>query len=136
MVRRLLVAALVLAAVFLPAQRAEGEPTRFRLCAAVSTTDPRCYNGGVTYEAGRTVFLRGRVSPAHPGFGQVLRRDPGQGRYRVVGTIGIAQDGRIRWSWPTTRRDIDRGRPYLFAFRIPDVARSNPVEIWIVPRDV
>ena len=31
-------------------------------------------------------------------------------------------------------RDIDGGEPHLFAFRIPDVGRSNLVEVWVVPR--
>jgi len=105
---------------------------RFRVCAAVSTTDRDCY-GSVTYEAGQTVFLRGRLRPAHPGFGQVLRAAPG-GRWRVVGTIGVQQDGRARWSWTARTRDVDGGRPHRFAFRVPGVARSNVVEIWIVPR--
>jgi hypothetical protein len=134
-VKRLLVAgALVAAALVATAEPAAARRNDFRLCAAVSTVDPRCYNGGVTYEAGQTVYLRGRLTPAHPGFGQVLRRAPGD-RWRVVGIMGVQDDGRVRWSWPTRRRDIDGAHPYLFAFRVPGVAGSNLVEVWIVPRD-
>lgn len=117
-----------------PASAAE-RPTRFTACAAVSATAPRCYNGGVTYALGQTVYLRGRVTPAHPGYGEVLRQAPGGHRFRVVGTMGVGTDGRIRWSWNPRPRDVNRGEPYLFAFRIPGVGRSNVVEIWIVPED-
>jgi hypothetical protein len=134
--RRLAVAAaVVVAATLAPPRQADASPRqRFTICATVSATSPRCYNGGVTYEVGQTVYLRGRITPAHPGFGQVLRRAPSSQRMRVVGTMGVAADGRIRWSWPTRARDVDGGEPHLFAFRIPDVGRSHLVEVWVVPR--
>ncbi len=131
---RRLVALIVLLAAVAVAQPADAHPAeRFRLCGAVSTSAPRCYNRGVTYEAGQTVNLRGIAAP-HPGFGQVLRRDPGARHFRVVGVMGVAEDGRIQWSWPAKRRDVDGGQPYVFAFRIEGVGRSNLVEVWIVPR--
>ena len=131
-----LAALAVLAGVLLPTPAAAQPADDFRLCAAVSEISPRCHNAGVTYEAGQTVFLRGRISPPHPGYGQVLRRDPGARTWRVVGLMGVAEDGRVRWSWPAKRRDVNGGRPYLFAFRIRGVGRSNLVEVWIVPRHV
>jgi hypothetical protein len=117
-----------------PATAAIAPPVR--LCAAVSATDRRCYNAGVTYEAGRTVFLRGRGDPTHHGTAQVLRRPPGTGRWSVVANVRITDRGRARWSWRTRRRDIDGGDPYLFALRVNGAPRSNVVEVWVVAGDV
>ena len=135
MIRRLVVAIAVVAAVApLPAD-ATASPSRFTACAAVSATAPRCHRGGATYEVGRTVYLRGRVTPAQPGFGDVVRRAPHGRRFVPVATMGIGTDGRIRWSWTPRRRDIDRAEPYLFAFRVRGVGRSPAVEVWVVPED-
>jgi hypothetical protein len=109
------------------------DPPVFRVCASTAATRASCHNGGVDYEVGRTVHLRGRITPAHPGFGQVLRRRPDDARFTVVGTIGIAEDGTTRWSWRTRARDVDRKAPYLFALRIPGLGRSNVVEVWVLP---
>lgn len=135
MIRRLVVAVAVVAA--LAPRPADGAEARSRItaCAAVSATAPRCYRGGATYEVGRTVFLRGRVTPAQPGFGDVVRRAPDGRRFVPVGTMGIGTDGRIRWSWTPRRRDVNRAEPYLFAFRIAGVGRSPAVEVWVVPED-
>ncbi len=136
MIRRLVVAVAVVAATIAPRPAvAADERPRFTACAAVSATAPRCYPRGVTYEVGRTVFLRGRITPARPGFGEVVRRAPQGRRYVPVGTIGIQTDGRIRWSWTPRRRDVNRAEPYLFAFRIAGVGRSSAVEVWVVPED-
>ena len=136
MIRRLVVAVAVVAATIAPRPAvAADERTRFTACAAVSATARRCYTGGATYEVGRTVFLRGRITPARPGFGEVVRRAPQGRRFVPVGTIGIGTDGRIRWSWTPRRRDVNRAEPYLFAFRIAGVGRSSAVEVWVVPED-
>jgi len=136
MIRRLVVAVAVIAATLAshPAVAAEA-PRRFTACAAVSATTRRCYGSGVTYEVGQTVFLRGRVTPAHPGFGEVMRQAPGGSGLRTAGIMGVGTDGRIRWSWTPRRRDVSRAEPHLVAFRISGVARSNVVEIWVVPED-
>lgn len=134
MIRRLVVISAVIATTTAQPAAAEA-PARFTACAAVSATAPRCYSGGATYEVGRTVFLRGRVTPARPGFGTVLRRAPHGHQFAAVGTIGVGTDGRIRWSWTPRRRDIDRAEPYLFAFRVHGVGRSPAVEVWVVPED-
>ena len=140
MIRRLMVAIVVVAmvdvAAIAPRSADAADPrSRFTACAAVSATAPRCYRGGVTYEVGRMVFLRGRVMPAQPGFGDVVRRAPHSRRFVPVGTMGIGTDGRIRWSWTPRRRDIDRAEPYLFAFRVHNLGRSPAVEVWVVPED-
>jgi hypothetical protein len=136
MIRRLVVAMVVVVVAIAPRPAdAADSRSRFTACAAVSATAPRCYRGGVTYEVGRTVFLRGRVMPAQPGFGDVVRRAPHGNLFVPVGTMGIGTDGRIRWSWTPRRRDIDRAEPYLFAFRVQGVGRSPAVEVWVVPED-
>lgn len=135
MIRRLVVAVAVATTIAPRPAVAADERPRFTACAAVSATAPRCYTGGVTYEVGRTVFLRGRITPARPGFGEVVRRAPQGRRFVPVGTIGIGTDGRIRWSWTPRRRDVNRAEPYLFAFRIAGVGRSSVVEVWVVPED-
>jgi hypothetical protein len=135
MIPRLVVAMVVVAAIAPRPDDAADPRSRFTACAAVSATAPRCYRGGVTFAVGRTVFLRGRVSPAQPGFGAVVRRAPHGRRFVPVGTMGIGTDGRIRWSWIPRRRDIDRAAPYLFAFRVHGVGQSPAVEVWVVPED-
>ena len=136
MIRRLAVALAVLVTAASPTDvagaGASHEPDRFTACAAVSAGAARCHRRGVTSEHGRTVFLRGRVVPAHPGFGEVLRRMPRSRREVRVGTIGVAPDGRIRWSWVPKRRHIRPAAPYRFVFRLPGIGRSNPVPVWIV----
>lgn len=127
--RRLALAALVLLA---GAEPAAADPPPPTLCAAVSATAPRCHRS-VTYEAGRTVFLRGRT---RPGPVDVLRRRPHQARFTRVATVTVGADGRVRWSWPTRDRHIDGGTPWVFALRRPAGERSNLVEVWVVaPHD-
>jgi hypothetical protein len=135
MIRRLVVVMAVVAAIAPGPADAADPRSRFTACAAVSATAPRCYRGGVTYAVGRTVFLRGRVMPAQPGFGDVVRRAPHSRRFVPVGTMGIGSDGRIRWTWKPRRRDVDRAEPYRFAFRVHGVGQSPAVEVWVVPED-
>jgi hypothetical protein len=107
-------------------------PTTVSLCAAVSATDPNCYNAGVTYEAGQTVHLRGRVRPNSAATVEVLRQRPNREQLEHVATVRAQDDGRVRWTWTTRTRDVDGGAPYLFALRLAG-RRSNLVEIWVVP---
>ncbi len=124
---------LVLLPLLLAPPRPAAPPTRFSSCAAVSATAPRCHES-VTYEVGRTVFLRGRVVPARPGLAHVLRRVPDGNHFVRVGRTRVDERGRIRWSWRPTPRDAEPAAPYLFAFAIPGVGRSTAVEVWVVPR--
>lgn len=135
MIRRLVVALAVLGAAVLPTEAAGAapRPERFTACAAVSRTAPRCHRS-VTYENGRTVFLRGRITPARPGFGAVLRRMSRGRRFVRVGTIGVAANGRIRWSWAPQRRHVQPAAPYTFVFRVPGAGRSTPTAVWIFPQ--
>jgi 5-hydroxyisourate hydrolase-like protein (transthyretin family) len=109
-------------------------PATVSLCAAISATDPHCYNAGVTYEVGQTVHLRGRVRPEGARTVEVLRRRPHESRLERVATVTATADGRARWTWTTRTRDIDGGAPYLFALRVAGGRPSNLVEVWVVPR--
>jgi hypothetical protein len=107
-------------------------PTSVSLCAAISATSPSCYNAGVTYQGGTTVFLRGQVRPPVAGTVEVLRQKPHEHRLSHFSSASVRADGRVRWTWATRRRDIDVHAPYLFALRLPDGHRSNLVEVWVV----
>jgi hypothetical protein len=136
MSRRLLVAiATAVAATALLAPPADAHPAeRFTACAATSATTPRCDRLGTTFDAGRTVYLRGRISPAHPGFGQVWRRAPYSSRWEQVGLMGVSEQGRIRWSWVTDEDDAVASAPYTFQFRVPRHGRSWAAKVWVVER--
>jgi hypothetical protein len=108
-------------------------PARVSLCAAVSATDPSCYNAGVTYEAGQTVHLRGRVRPNAAVTVDVLRQRPRRQQVERVATLQAGDDGRVRWTWTTRDRDVDGGAPHLFRLELAGGRRSNVVEVWVVP---
>ena len=112
---------------------AHAHPTeRFTACAALSSTTRQCDRVGVEFEAGDTVFLRGRVSPAHPGFGEVWRRVPYSSRWEHVGLMGVNEQGRIRWTWVTDEDDAVASAPYTFQFRVPRHGRSWAAKVWVV----
>ena len=122
--RRLVLAALPLLLVVGIARPASAHPVeRFTACVALTTTTPECSRQGAVLEAGATAYLRGRVSPAHPGFGEVWWRAPSSDRFVRVGTMGVNEQGRIRWSWRTTTSDI-ASTPHTFQFRLPGHGRS------------
>jgi len=62
----------------------------------------------------------------------VLRRDPRERVWRVVGTVRVSDAGTMRYRWSTTFDDVRR-RPYLFRFRILGHGRSNPTEAEVYP---
>jgi hypothetical protein len=135
MPRRLAAALAVLAlGLVIHPTRADAHPIdRFTACAATSPTTPTCARRGAHYTAGDTVYLRGRVTPAHTGFGQVWRRAPWSNQWIKFGTIGIDRLGRIRWSWLTYPDDVYGGRAYTFQFRIPGHGRSWTTKAWLKP---
>ncbi len=137
MSRRLVVSIVaVLVGLIALADPAAAHPTeRFTACAAASTTTRQCDRVGAEFEGGATVFLRGRVSPAHPGFGEVWRRAPYSSRWERVGLMGVNEQGRIRWSWVTTEDDAVASAPYTFQFRVRRHGRSWAAKVWVVEAD-
>ena len=114
-------------------QPAHAHPTeRFTACAAQTPTTRQCDRRDAEFEAGETVYLRGRVSPAHPGFGEVWRRAPFSSRWQRVGLMGVNEQGRIRWSWVTEEDDAVASAPYTFQFRVPRHGRSWAAKVWVV----
>ena len=105
---------------------------RFTACVALSTTTPECSRQGAVVDAGAIVYLRGRVSPPHPGFGEVWRRSPHADRFVKVGIMGVNEEGRIRWSWITDGNDA-ASAPYTFQFRIPGHGRTWPRRWTVMP---
>ncbi len=134
MPRRLVVSILAAAAVLVGvAGPARAHPTeRFTACAALSPTTRYCGRLGTEFDAGGTVYLRGRVSPAHPGFGEVWRRAPYSARWERVGLMGVNEQGRIRWSWRTDEDDAVASAPYTFQFRVLRHGRSWAAKVWVV----
>ncbi len=133
MIRRLAVAiALVVGGMSFAPAPADAHPAeRFTACTARSTTTTQCDRRGAAFIAGQTVYLRGRVTPAHPGFGEVWRRAPHSQWWAKVGLIGINEQGRIRWSWVTDRYHV-ASAPYTFQFRIPGHGRSWATQAWVL----
>ena len=99
---------------------------------ALSTATPECSRQGAVVDAGAVVYLRGRVSPPHPGFGEVWRRSPHADRFVKVGIMGVNEEGRIRWSWITDGNDA-ASAPYTFQFRIPGHGRSWTTKVRVRP---
>ena len=130
--RRLVAVAIVLATIALAAPAGAHPAERFTACAALTTTTPQCDRQGAEFEAGAVVYLRGRISPAHPGFGEVWRRAPYSSRWERVGLMGVNEQGRIRWSWATDEDDAVASAPYTFQFRVPRHGRSWAAKVWVV----
>jgi hypothetical protein len=108
------------------------DPPRFNVCASVTRPGP-CFNDGMDVVPGEAVHLRGRITPAHPGTGRVLRLGPEDRGWTVVANVAIARDGTARWSWFPRLRDVRLKSPYRFRFLAPGLARSNGIEIWVQP---
>lgn len=137
-VRRVAVVAVMVMALSMigPLTKGVAHPiTSFEACAARTRTSSTCLrHERVTLN--QTVFLRGKVSPAHAGFrARVLRRDPGSNVWMLVDAVRVSESGGMRWRWKTTFHDADRYHPYTFKLVIARHRASNRVRVWVLFRD-
>jgi hypothetical protein len=138
-VRRILVVvgAGMALSVIAPLTTSIAHPIRsFEACAARSRTTATCLRQQ-RYILNESVYLRGKVTPAHAGFrAAVLQLDPGSNVWISVDGVRVSETGRMRWRWETTFHDADRHHPYTFKFEIFGHPRaSDVVRTWVLFRD-
>lgn len=104
-------------------------------CATSALVAPRCFGdpfNQLSYTYGDTVILLGDASPLTHGQVTVWRKVPFGTQWHQVGTATIARDGRIFWTWRTSRADVNGFDGYRFQFRIGPRGYSNVVELWVL----
>jgi hypothetical protein len=84
-----------------------------------------------SYIFGDTVVLKGTVAEVHDE-ALVLRKVPGDDRWRRVDTVAISSAGRMTWRWHTHRRDAVQDAPTLLRFRIPGHGQSDVVQAFVL----
>jgi len=125
-----LAALLALLAVGMPA--AANTPESFTACIAPDETSTYCESGD-TYLVGSTLWLRGKVKPAHAGMdAKVQTKEPGNDEWAKVGKVTVSDAGEMSWTWKTEASDADADA-YRLRFKIPDHGKSEVATVWLTP---
>ena len=125
---RAIVACLLTLALAAPATA--NEPESFSACARKGP-DARCRES-ISVLAGKTVYLKGKVAPAHANLEAELRHlGPDDASWKVLATVPIGDLGAMKYTWETTTADGSQTDPHWFQFRIPDHGGSNAVEVMV-----
>jgi hypothetical protein len=125
---RAIIASLLTLAIATPATA--NTPDVFHACAK-KEPDARCRES-ISVLAGKTVYLKGKVSPPHANLEAELRHlGPDDASWKVLATVPIGDLGAMKYTWETTTADGSQTDPHWFQFRIPDHGDSNAVEVMV-----
>lgn len=114
----------------LAAPAAANTPDSFSACAKKGPA-ARCRES-ISVLAGKTVYLKGKVSPPHANLEAELRHlGPDDASWKVLATVEIGDLGGMKYTWETTTADGSQTDPHWFQFRIPDHGGSNAVEVMV-----
>jgi hypothetical protein len=104
-------------------------PDSFSACAK-KAPDARC-RGSISVLAGKTVYLKGKVSPPHANLEAELWHQAPDLSVELLATVPIGDLGGMKYVWETTTADGSQTDPNWFQFRIPGHGESNDVEVMV-----
>ena len=112
----------------LAAPATANEPESFTACGS-DTKDGEC-TSLVDVLYGGTVYLKGKVKPAHADLeAGVWHKDPFEDSWERWGTVEISDRGVMKYAWETTFDDGAQENHHLVQFRIKGHGNSDRVHV-------
>ena len=124
---RLIGAVVLVLALAVPASA--DTPDSFSACAKKGP-GARCRES-ISVLAGKTVYLKGKVSPPHAKLEAELWHQAPDLSVELLATVPIGDLGGMKYVWETTTADGSQTDSNWFQFRIPGHGESNDVEVMV-----
>ncbi len=119
----------VVLALALAAPASANTPDSFTACA--KKRPHGVCRTSIAVRAGATVYLKGKVDPAHADLRAAVWHLTPDLAVEHLGKVAIGKAGRMKYTWETTTDDGSQTDPHFFQFRIKGHGVSNDVEVMV-----